>query len=106
MPRISRKAQEQNYAPNRHVAEVDFTTFINSNQNFEEEIAQVRIEEKNIDIFNIGNEFALAHCISVDGKLGTGTAKSFGTIFFHLEKKSRRAGPKQEESSLQKGMAE
>ncbi|KAG5863474.1 hypothetical protein JTB14_004187 [Gonioctena quinquepunctata] len=48
-----KEAQEQNYAPNRNVAEVDFTTFINSNQNFEEEIAQVKIEEKNIDIFNI-----------------------------------------------------
>ncbi|KAG5885257.1 hypothetical protein JTB14_025954 [Gonioctena quinquepunctata] len=83
-----KETQEQNYAPNRNVAEVDFTTFINSNQNFEEEIAQVKIEEKNIEIFNIGNHFALAHCISADEKLGAGIAKSF-----HLEKKSRRAGP-------------
>ncbi|KAG5875603.1 hypothetical protein JTB14_009754 [Gonioctena quinquepunctata] len=76
-----KEAQEQNYAPNRNVAEVDFTTFINSNQNFEEEIAQVKIEEKNIDIFNIGNQFALAHGISADGKLGAGIAKSFDNIF-------------------------
>ncbi|KAG5865815.1 hypothetical protein JTB14_037987 [Gonioctena quinquepunctata] len=76
-----KEAQEQNNTPNINVAEVDFTIFINSNQNFEEEIAQVKIEEKNIDIFNIGNQFALAHCISADGKLGAGIAKSFDNIF-------------------------
>ncbi|KAG5873427.1 hypothetical protein JTB14_001148 [Gonioctena quinquepunctata] len=76
-----KEAQEQNYAPNRNVAGVDFTTFINSNQNFEEEIAQVKIEEKYIDIFNIGNQFALVLCISADGKLGAGIAKSFDNIF-------------------------
>ncbi|KAG5864829.1 hypothetical protein JTB14_033771 [Gonioctena quinquepunctata] len=32
-----KEAQEQNYGPNRNVAQVDFTTFINSNQNFEEQ---------------------------------------------------------------------